>query len=261
MLSPNNFDFVRYVPEAKAWIISRAGGEGSLFGIADMNGKVIVPPKFPGSMVEIGLFYYPQAGVFTARTKDRTGFLGPTGETVLPFNYDRYFLGKQWGDFIYGNTAPMPQGGRLVLVDATGKVLVRSEDFGLRSATYIRPMMFGRKQGFVATFPRSNGKGTHDRLILDGVLYEAAGGNIGSEEIKAEFNEGLMAVRINGKFGYLDVMGNMAIAPQFDKAGRFIFGLASATANNKIFPINRTGEQVKVATTQLVLAMNSDQAD
>ena len=92
-------------------------------------------------------------------------------------------------------------------------------------------------------------------------MYEAAGGNIGSDEIKAEFNEGLMPVRINGKFGYLDVMGNMVIAPQFDKAGRFIFGLASVTANNKIFPINRAGAEVKVATSQLVLARSSSQAD
>ncbi|CAN1528156.1 WG containing repeat [Caulobacteraceae bacterium] len=261
LLSPNGFDFNRYFPEAKAWTIKRDTAEGSLYGIADTNGTVIVQPKFPGSGWRTAISFDPKAGVFTARTEDRTGFLDAAGRTVVPFNYDRDFLDKQWGDFIYGNMTPLPQGGRLVLVDSKGKVLVRSEDFGLRNATYIRPMMFGQKQGFVATFPRSNGKGTHDRLILDGILYEAAGGNIGPEKIEAEFTEGLMPVRINGKFGYLDVMGNMVITPQFDKAGRFIFGLASATADNKIFPINRTGEQVRVATSQLILARSSSQAD
>lgn len=101
----------------------------------------------------------------------------------------------------------------------------------------------------------------HARLIPNGTVYEAAGGNIGPEAIRGDFDEGLMAVRVGGKFGYIDVMGNMVIAPQFEKACRFIHGLASVTLAGKIFPINRTGTQVSVATTNLAMAMNSSQLE
>jgi hypothetical protein len=45
-------------------------------------------------------------------------------------------------------------------------------------------------------------------------------------EFASDFHEGLAAVQINGKMGYIDPAGQWAIKPIFAGAGRFSEGLA-----------------------------------
>ena len=56
------------------------------------------------------------------------------------------------------------------------------------------------------------------------------------------FSEGVAAVRIDGRFGYIDQRGEVVIAPQFDLGGDFYQGLAEVLVGNKTGIINRQGE-------------------
>jgi hypothetical protein len=55
------------------------------------------------------------------------------------------------------------------------------------------------------------------------------------------FSEGLAAVRIRGKFGYIDETGEVVIAPRFDLAGEFHQGLAEILMRERAGVINRAG--------------------
>lgn len=58
------------------------------------------------------------------------------------------------------------------------------------------------------------------------------------------FSEGLAAVRIGGRYGYIDERGEIVIEPRFDLAGDFAHGLAEILIGDKTGVINRKGEIV-----------------
>lgn len=56
-----------------------------------------------------------------------------------------------------------------------------------------------------------------------------------------EFSEGLALIEQNGKYGYIDTQGNIAIAPQYDEAGNFSEGLVAVVLDDKSFFIDGAG--------------------
>jgi WG containing repeat len=60
-------------------------------------------------------------------------------------------------------------------------------------------------------------------------------------ERASAFSEGLAAVRIDGRFGYIDGRGEIVIAPRFDGAGDFVHGLAEVVVGRHAGIINRKG--------------------
>lgn len=63
-------------------------------------------------------------------------------------------------------------------------------------------------------------------------------------EMAKKFSEGLAAVRIEGKFGYIDLSGEIVIEPRFDQAGEFDQGLAVAGDEGAFGIIDRSGNYV-----------------
>ncbi|MCC5627771.1 WG repeat-containing protein [Nostoc sphaeroides CHAB 2801] len=55
------------------------------------------------------------------------------------------------------------------------------------------------------------------------------------------FSQGLAAVRIGGKFGYINIKGVFIIQPQFDEAECFYGGLASVEIGGEGYCIDKTG--------------------
>lgn len=55
------------------------------------------------------------------------------------------------------------------------------------------------------------------------------------------FSEGLAAVRIKGRYGYIDEAGNEVIAPKFDLAGGFFQGLAEVLVGQQTGIIDKAG--------------------
>ena len=58
------------------------------------------------------------------------------------------------------------------------------------------------------------------------------------------FSEGVAAVSIGGRVGYVDERGKVVIEPRFDLAGEFSNGLAEVLIGDKTGVINRKGEIV-----------------
>src|SRR5262245_18629398 len=58
------------------------------------------------------------------------------------------------------------------------------------------------------------------------------------------FSEGLAAVRVEGRFGYIDERGDPVIPPQYDLAGGFYQGLAEVLIGDKTGVIDREGRFV-----------------
>jgi hypothetical protein len=67
------------------------------------------------------------------------------------------------------------------------------------------------------------------------------------------FSDGLAPVQIGGKWGFIDTKGNLIIKPQFTTAESFSEGLAKVQIDNREGFIDRTGK--------LVIANNFDSAD
>ncbi|MCL2029515.1 MAG: WG repeat-containing protein [Deltaproteobacteria bacterium] len=63
-------------------------------------------------------------------------------------------------------------------------------------------------------------------------------------EAAIEFSEGLAGVRIKGRWGFINMKGDIIIAPQFDLVGSFTHDLAEVLIDGKIGVINRQGELV-----------------
>lgn len=54
---------------------------------------------------------------------------------------------------------------------------------------------------------------------------------LGKSQLAGSFSEGLAAVSVNGKWGYVDTEGHFVIHPQFGSAGDFSEGLAVVTSS------------------------------
>ena len=59
-----------------------------------------------------------------------------------------------------------------------------------------------------------------------------------------EFSEGLAGVRIMGRWGFINMKGDIIITPQFDLVGSFANDLAEVLMNGKVGVINRQGDLV-----------------
>jgi hypothetical protein len=60
------------------------------------------------------------------------------------------------------------------------------------------------------------------------------------EEV-GSFVDGLAAVKVQGKYGYIDKAGKTVIKPQYDFANRFSEGLARVRLGDKFGYVDRTG--------------------
>ncbi|HZO45292.1 MAG TPA: WG repeat-containing protein [Xanthobacteraceae bacterium] len=72
------------------------------------------------------------------------------------------------------------------------------------------------------------------------------------------FSEGIAAVRIDGKFGYIDHRGEVVIAPRFDLAGDFHQGLAEVVIGENAGVVNRQGQVVVPSIFQRAIPLTNE---
>jgi hypothetical protein len=63
-------------------------------------------------------------------------------------------------------------------------------------------------------------------------------------EVAKPFSEGFAAVRIDGRYGYIDTTGRVVIAPQYEAAGPFTGNFAEVRVDGRSGAIDRTGRFV-----------------
>ena len=83
------------------------------------------------------------------------------------------------------------------------------------------------------------------------------------------FSDGLAAVRIEGKYGYINSSNELIITPQFDRAGEFDQGFAVSGTNNALGIIDQSGNYVvdpifshaKVFSDEIILGISTENAE
>lgn len=210
-------------------------------------------------------------GIVAARKGSRWGALNMvTGETVVPCGYDKAFVfrngyakvvkdGRQGFIDMYNNwydtlPASAPEART---IDAVPPVPVE-DDTEYRIGDYI---------------PVKDENGTwgyrlYDELVIEpkfsyagpfseGLAAVAMNGKYGfidkdgkcvipyRYEYTGKFNEGLAVARMNGKYGYVDKTGRSAIPYKFDFAGGFSNGLAAVKFNGEDFFIDTDGQMYR----------------
>jgi hypothetical protein len=194
------------------------------WGYIDREGVVIIPPRF----ADVTPFYRGLARVrlFTdgGGRNGKWGCIDKKGEFVIPPRYDhiQHFTEEIVVAGVFSN-----EEWKFGLMSWTGKT-IREPELDL----------IGSFENGVASARHELGKG---RLInaggqlLDNEKYNQA---------LTGFSEGLMAVSVDNRAGYLNQRGEWAIRPRFNGARAFSEGLASVKIGEKFGYIDKTGEVV-----------------
>lgn len=64
------------------------------------------------------------------------------------------------------------------------------------------------------------------------------------DNMQFDYHEGLAMLEVNGKYGFMDLAGNIAVQPEYENAWYFSHGLARVNKNGKCGYINQSGEMV-----------------
>lgn len=224
------------------------------WGYIDHSGKMAISPKFD----QAGLFIGNIALVNYLGSKR---IINQFGEFIGEYEYDRVRIEKS-------NTALVSKRGRTDLINYRGKILFQtynklaSTDFGFLESTAENKMGLISPDGAIILHPEydsiSEPKSKRFAIIKKGDKV----GLINSKgfwiiPLSNEFQdichegEGLIGIKKNGQYGFVDFGQRLLIANRYEKAKPFSSGLAAVALNDKWGFINKK--------EQLVIQPNYDQ--
>ena len=239
----SGMNFHRYNEDTGLFLVE----QDQLYGLRSRDGKLVVPLQFSG--LESSSSEPATRKLYVGSRSGKMGIIDANGKAVIPFSYDAD------GDV----SSLSSQGLQLTLngenrwVDLGNRTVVTAKQMGIPPNGRIQPRQIGNMQVMVG-MPRDDS--AKKSLMFNDRTYPSTGGDImdisGSE---LAFKDGLMAVRRDGKFGYINQYGVEVITPQFERASQFNGGVAYAKKDGKYFLINRRGEPLKHVNVALVLLM------
>ncbi|HEV2835804.1 MAG TPA: WG repeat-containing protein [Pyrinomonadaceae bacterium] len=195
-------------------------GKNSKYGYIDTTGKVRIEPQFE----RVSEFHEGLAYVQTKLWFDEpAGFIDKTGRMVIP-------LSRQ-------SDVPRFSEGLAAVSLATGFGFI-DRDGRVRIEPQFR-YAGDFSEGLAWVHIDENKRGYIDKtgkLVIGPVDYQLSD--------DSNFSEGLAAVRIGNKFGYIDREGRVRIRPQFDEAHKFSGGRARVRLNRNNGYIDKTGQMV-----------------
>jgi len=253
---PPRFVYAESFSEGLACVLT--GG----YGFINREGSFVVPPQFDqGYSLSEGFARVgiggrgesPFPGLFREpRLPDKWLYLDRQGKTVLRpgFDYVDDFHGgfalvaRRGKDRFLVNY--IDKEGKLVFVDwfvaghwFSDGVAIISNDLNGRTGELWGRLGYDNFSEDPLDFSGRNKP--IDFLFIDGSGNKVPAGRF--EDI-SDFAEGLAAVQINGKWGYVNKQGQIAIEPKFDIAKDFSEGLAGVTEGGRLCYINASGHVV-----------------
>ncbi len=161
--------------------------------------------------------------LFPVMNRGRGGFINRSGQVVIPLCFDAV------GDFSEG-LARFERDGNWGYIDTRGLVVIEpkfpwAEEF---SEGLAKVQVSGSRLGMDGRWGFIDLMG---RVVIPPNYNRGDGekSNIGSDGTEDSFHDGLAKVEVNGKTGYIDKTGRLAIAAEFAYAYPFAEGLAAAT--------------------------------
>ncbi|MFL5262622.1 MAG: WG repeat-containing protein [Anaeromyxobacteraceae bacterium] len=254
------------------------GGQGPLFpvrqggkwGYVDRAGRVVVAPRFEAA----ARF---SEGLAAVVLEGKHCYVDVTGRVVLAPEQEP--AGPHHRSFASGRAA-VRSGAAIGFIDRSGKLAIparftSADDFseGLafacaergcgyvdRAGTPVSPALLGAaplRDGIAGVWI-GKGKMTGKRYAL----YDARRGVLpGDYESVGRMSEGLVAVRYQGRWGYVDRTGRGVIRPQFSGAGEFSDGLAPVSEQAWTCGyLDRTGKLAIPARFRLCYPFSSGRA-
>jgi len=212
------------------------------FAFVDRSGKLIGNQFFD----DLGPF---KEGLAVAKNEHLYGFIDKTGAWIIPAQF------QSAGPFINGLAAAWKD-HKSCFVDKSGKISYTMPTDESRSDELIKTVA-GRNSGFynhkgelVVHFDQSS-------AFSEGLVYIKDGNQCGFIDKKGKFviplrqgelgtycKDGLVRFEKDGKWGYLDRTGEIAIAPQFEQATDFSHGLGVVTVDGKLGAVDKSGKFV-----------------
>ena len=233
-------------------------------GIADQNGKVIIPIKYPGDIFfsdgmyqqhnviageAEGYYFYDMDGKLMNKQPYKAAYEFHNGYAIVATKDGKNSLinknGKEVFSFSDGtnirfycegylSVSPLLLDQECYLIDTTGRVMMKNTET-------LKMSCEGLHEGLVImTDIKTSKLGYADRtgkIVIPCMFDEAR-----------PFSEGLAAVSVNKKFGFVDKTGKIVIAPVYASVGDFSEGLAyvytSSEARAKFGYVDKTGKLV-----------------
>lgn len=197
-------------------------------GYIDQTGKIIVRAQFEYT----GPF---SEGLAVVRMGGKFGYIDETGALVIKPQFDAAYQFSEGLALIEIN-------GRNGYIDKGGTVVIeprfRPQD-GLESLGFFSEGLAlveaDQEPGYGHRLAYINKQG-------DLVIKLSIGWGYGNGANR--FHEGLAAIRIDGKTGYIDKRGNQVINPQYNSASDFSEGLAVIEVDSKYGYVDKQGNQV-----------------
>jgi len=274
-IAPCTYDEVSYFSGGVALI--RVGGWSTgKWGLIDTMGKEIVPPQY-----DIMYGFYDGLAMVGLENDDGEmlwGFVDETGREVIPCHYERIGnkeegIGEQDSNVFSEGLAYAKTPGGWGLIDRTGAVVLPlALQYGLagelregliavmESASYPDREWDEEDVDYEHTYSAKVGFIDITGEVVIPLTYTcpfyAGNGCLDPQYLMPEFSEGLAAVmngdrqdshpflKNNGKFGYIDSKGDVAIPFVYDYAAPFSEGLAYVVQDGKFGYIDRTGNVV-----------------
>lgn len=181
---------------------------GEKYGFIDVTGKFVIQPQFQAAM----RFYEDFAAV---RIDNKWGFIDRQGKIVIQPQYESV-LGYSEG------LAAVLINGKWGFIDTKGNVII--------SPQYEKFSYFKNGAALVIK--------DHEISVIN-----KSGTMLAKSFVDATyFSDGLAAVKVEGKWGFIDAFGNMKIRPQFDNVVEcFIGDRAGVEVNGKWGVIDSNG--------------------
>lgn len=206
--------------------------EGKMQGYADLQGNVVIPPQFLRALEF-------EDGLALVRFREGDwGFINREGNTVSRGYHDDGYWGPDYNNgALVVQTAP----DAFTVYAVTGEELFTFTFPENLERFDLRPPM---KNGLCWFFEYEKGTGYLGGLVnLRGEIVSEAQWQLADFE-PTDFPEGLQLVMKDGKWGYIDETGQIALRLIYDRAYSFENGLARVKIGNRCGYIDHEGREV-----------------
>ena len=193
--------------------------QGSKWGVCDRSGKEIVPVYY--DKIEIN-----SNGTINVSLNSQVGLLDKNGRTLIPVGYSFIFSSSRWDEKdSLKNLSTVGIGGKWGIVDQSGKEIIPVVYDRVSMGANLIRVQKDKKFGF------SNYRGQEVIPLKYDEDWRYAG--------LYYFSEGMAAVSVAGKWGYIDEKDRTVIPLAYDSGYPFKDGLAVVALNKKQGLINK----------------------
>lgn len=175
------------------------------WGFIDELGKIVIEPKFDSI-----IWHFFSEGLILVRLGEKWGAIDKSGNFVIEPKFEMIYKFSEGLAPVRIEKSEYLE--KWIYVDKTGKKAIDKEFFGADS--------FVDGRAFVKV-------GFDEWALIDKSGKEVTKKHFDSFDSYGMFSEGLVAVKVKKKYGFIDRNGKFIIKPKFDYADNFSEGLAS----------------------------------